>query len=133
MHDPADILAFDPVPSASRRRDGWTPERQRAFIDTLARIGVVAAAARSVGMSPKSAYGLLKRAGPDSGFARAFEAAVAEGRVRAIDTAVTRSLEGVATPIFYRGRQVGERRRYNDRLLIAALRAGDPVRFGRGG
>ena len=133
MHDPADILAFDPVPSASRRRDGWTPDRQRAFIDTLARIGVVAAAARSVGMSPKSAYGLLKRAGPESGFARAFEAAVAEGRVRAIDTAITRSLEGVATPIFYRGRQVGERRRYNDRLLIAALRAGDPARFGRGG
>jgi hypothetical protein len=67
---PADPFAFEPVPSASSRHDGWTPERQRAFIAELARIGMVSAAAPSVGMSRKSAYELLKRAGPESGFAR---------------------------------------------------------------
>ena len=29
---PRDPLAFDPVPSASTRHDGWTPERQRGFV-----------------------------------------------------------------------------------------------------
>lgn len=64
-------LTFDPAPTARRRRDGWTPERQRAFIAALAQLGLAGAAAREVGMSRKSAYALLKRAGPQSGFARA--------------------------------------------------------------
>jgi len=121
---PPDPLAFAPVPSASCRHDGWTPDKQRAFIAELARIGVVSAAARAVGMSPKSAYALLRRAGEDSGFARAWEAALRQGKSRSLSTAIERALHGVATPIFYRGRQVGERRRYNDRLIIAALQAG---------
>lgn len=90
------------------------------------RIGVVAAAAKAVRMSPKSAYALLKRAGEESSFARAWDAARREGRSRARDTAIDRALNGVATPIFYRGRKVGERRRFNDRLVIAALRFGRP-------
>ncbi len=45
------------------------------------------------------------------------------GRTRAIDTTIDRALNGVETPVFYRGRQVGTRTTYNDRLLVAALRA----------
>ncbi len=116
-------LAFTPVPSASARHDGWTPERQRGYIDALATLGVVSAAARAVGMSRKSAYALLKRAGAESGFARAWAAAVEEGGARALDLAIGRALHGTAKPVFYRGRQVGEVRRYNDALLLAALRA----------
>ena len=122
MPDSADPFDFDPVPSASRRHDGWTPEAQRNFIFQLARIGIVSAAARAAGMSPKSAYALLKRAGEGSGFARAWDAALREGLGKACDKAIERAIDGVAVPIFYRGRQVGEHRRYNDRLLIAALR-----------
>lgn len=133
MSDSFDSLAFDPVFSASRRHDGWTPERQRGFIRELARIGVVSAAARAVGMSPKSAYALLKRAGPDSGFARAWDCALDEGRARGIDTAIDRALNGVATPIFYGGRRIGERRHFNDRLLIAVLRYARPDLYTRGG
>ena len=125
MTESPDILAFAPVPSASARHDGWTPARQREFIDQLARIGVVAAAARAVGLSAKSAYALRKRAGAES-FAAAWDAALAEGRDNATDTAIDRALNGVATPVFYRGRQIGERRRFNDRLLIAALRGPVP-------
>jgi hypothetical protein len=73
-------------------------------------------------MSPKSAYALLKRAGEESGFARAWDAARLEGRRKACDKAIERAIDGVAVPVFYRGRQIGEHRRYNDRLLIAALR-----------
>lgn len=128
--DPADPLAFTPVPSASSRHDGWTPERQTAFIAALAQIGVVSAAARSVGMSAKSAYGLRKRAGEDSGFVRAWELALREGRVQALDLSIERTLQGETVPVFYRGLQVGERTRYDNRLLMAALRVMNPV-YGR--
>jgi len=120
---PTDPLAFEPVPSASNRHDGWTPERQRHFIYALGQLGMVAAAARCVGMSRKSAYELLKRAGADSGFARAWAYAQAYGRVRADFAAVERAVNGVEVPIFYRGKQCGVKRVYNDRLLMIALRA----------
>lgn len=124
MPESPDILAFAPVPSASTRHDGWTPARQRDFIDRLARIGLVASAARAVGMSPKSAYALRKRGGAES-FAAAWDAALDHGRFRARSTAIERALHGVVTPVFYRGRQIGERRRFNDALLIAVLRSAD--------
>lgn len=127
---PASMLDFKPIKSASRRHDGWTPEKQRAFIECLATIGVVSAAAKAIGMSPKSAYALLKRAPEESGFAQAWSFAIESGRGRALDTAVERAFHGVVTPIFYRGRQIGERRRFNDRLLMAALRYSDPQRYG---
>ena len=119
----SDSLAFDPVPSACRRRDGWTPERQHAFILALAQLGLIGAAARSVGMSRKSAYALLKRAGPDSSFARAWDAAIAGGRAQARDLGIERAVHGVQIPYFYRGIQRGTQTVYDDRLLIAALRA----------
>lgn len=59
---PPEPIPFTPVPFARVRRDGWTQARQRAFIDQLARIGLVGVAARAVGMSAKSAYALRKRA-----------------------------------------------------------------------
>jgi len=120
---PPDPFAFKPVPSASRRHDGWTPERQRGFIAALATIGMISAAAAAVGMSRKSAYALLARAGPDSSFANAWKEAQAAGRTTAWFTACERAIHGVEVPYFYRGTQRGTRRVYNDRLLIAAFRA----------
>jgi hypothetical protein len=43
------------------RRDGWTAERQLAFLAALARTRSVAKAARAVGMSRESAYRLRER------------------------------------------------------------------------
>src|SRR5262249_35504602 len=37
---------------------------------------------------------------------------------------------GVPVPVFHKGEQVGERRWYNDRLLMFTLRHHDPERFG---
>jgi len=117
-----DPFAFEPVPSASSRHDGWTPDRQRLFIAALALIGMVSAAARSVGMSRKSAYALLARAGPESSFAAAWRAAQTAGKRNAWSTAIDRALDGVEVPYFYRGIQRGVKRVYNDNLLVAALR-----------
>ncbi len=119
---PADPPAFEPVSSASNRHDGWTPERQRAFIQALSKIGLVSAAARAAGMSRKSAYDLLRRAGPDSSFAAAWRVALQLGKVSACTSAVERAVDGVEVPYFYGGLQRGTRRVYNDALLIAVLR-----------
>lgn len=121
-----DPIPFDPVPTASSRHDGWTPARQRGFIDALAQCGIVAAAARAVGMSAKSAYRLRDRAGAAS-FRAAWDVALDQGRAIAIDTAIARAMQGEVVPVFYRGLQVGERRRYDNRLLIGALRGWSPA------
>ncbi len=120
---PANPFAFDPVASASNRHDGWTAERQRGFIHALSRLGVVAAAARCVGMSRKAAYALLKRAGPDSGFASAWREAQAAGRTAVFFAAYERAVDGVEAPVFHKGVRVGVRRAYDNRLLAALLRA----------
>jgi hypothetical protein len=128
-----DPFAFTPVPSASRRHDGWTPERQRLFILALSKIGIVSTAAKSVGMSRKSAYALLKRAGPDSGFAHAWAEAQAAGRTNVWFTAVDEAINGREVPYYYRGKLCGTRRVYNSRLLIAALRAADRAQSSESG
>lgn len=114
---------FEPVFFVRRRHDGWTPERQSLFIEILGRIGVVTVAAQAVGMSRKSAYALLKRAGPESSFADAWEQAQASGRMSVWSKTVIRALDGVEEPYFYGGLQRGTRRVYDDRLLIALFRA----------
>jgi hypothetical protein len=50
------------APDSSKiRRDGWTPERQLRFLDTLAETRSVTRAAESAGMSRESAYRLRDR------------------------------------------------------------------------
>ncbi len=120
---PDDLFRFDPVPSARVRHDGWTPDRQRLFIDALRQIGMVSSAAKAAGMSRKSAYALLQRAGPASSFAHAWKEAQASGAMNAEYTLIGRAINGVEVPYFYRGVQCGTRRVYDNRLLIAAYRA----------
>lgn len=121
-HPEPDPLAFTPVPGRARQ-DGWTPGRQLHFIQALAAIGTVTAAARTVGMSAKSAYALLHRAGPDSSFAHAWDAALDRGYYDALAVALRHGWEGERVPVFYGGRQVGQYRRYDTSLALAALQA----------
>lgn len=51
-------LDFAPVSSKTSRHDGWTPERQRGFIEGLARTESVSRAAAAVNMSKEGAYQL---------------------------------------------------------------------------
>jgi hypothetical protein len=110
---------FLPAPTRLRA-DGWTPERQRGFVEHLADCGCVSHAAAHVGMTKQSAYALRRRA-PNSMFAYAWDAAIQLARTLLHDTAVERALDGTATPVFHRGEQIGERRVYNDRLLMFLL------------
>jgi hypothetical protein len=53
-------LNFTPVPVRARH-DGWTVERQAAFLEALAETGCIEDACRHVGMSRNSAYRLQRR------------------------------------------------------------------------
>ncbi len=115
----ADRLDFDPV-ALRARRDGWTPERQRDFIEELADCGIVREAAARVGMTEQSATRLRRRAGAGA-FSLAWDAALHMGGDRLRSIAYERAVNGVVKPRFYRGRIVGEERVYNDRLLLFLL------------
>jgi hypothetical protein len=113
-------IDFTPVPRLRKRRNGWTPEAQRAFIDALALCGCVARAARAVGMAPRSAYRLLESEGAES-FAAAWDQAIARGVERLRLHALDRALNGAWVPVVRRGRIVRHEFRHNDRLAIALL------------
>lgn len=109
------------------RRDGWTPDTQGRFVAELWRTRNVAAACRRVGRSWQTAYRLRGR--PDAaGFAAAWDAALAGPDLSG--PFAGRALGGVAEPITYRGRRVGERRRFDDRLAKYILRIRARERFG---
>jgi hypothetical protein len=106
------------------RHDGWTPERQRGFIDRLSLCGCVAKAARAMGKTPQSAYRLRDHPKAAS-FRRAWDRALECGESYQIDVSLERGLLGERIPIVRHGRVVGERHRYDNRLAMAALKAMD--------
>lgn len=115
-----DILAFTPVPMQRRRRNGWTPERQVLFIESLATCGSVTMAARSVRMSARSAYALLDKDGSDS-FAQAWDQALMMGIDEVRAAVMERAIKGGWVPVTRNGRVVGRRFRYFDRLACSLL------------
>lgn len=112
---------FAPVPRKVQRHDGWTPERQKAFIEALADTGSVSRAAAMVNMTPESAY-LLRRQPQADEFRRAWEAALDCGVARMKDIAFERAINGYLVPVITGGKLLGWRRMYNDRLLMFNLR-----------
>jgi len=122
-------VRFDYV-TVRPRRDGWTPARQVRFIEALAECGCVAEACARVGMTDTAAYALRRRVDAGS-FRTAWDAALDHAVKRLSDAVFARAIHGVAQPVFYRGEQVGERRRYDERLAMFVLRYRDPVRYGR--
>lgn len=128
----AELPAFTPVPRRSQRHDGWTPERQRAFIEALADTGSVEAAARAVDMSSVGAYHLRRQPGAEQ-FRAAWEAALALGVQKIEDVAMDRALNGTQEPVYSYGKLIGTRIKHNDGLLMFILRNRAPERFAAGG
>jgi hypothetical protein len=125
MNKPA--IPFTPVP-LRHRHDGWTADRQIAFLKALAATCCVADACKAVGMSRDSAYDL--RARPSAvAFRAAWLAALDCGIDRGEDAAVSRWINGVPRPIFYKGEQVGEWREFDERLTMFMLRHRRPQRY----
>lgn len=120
---------FTPVALAARH-DGWTAERQIAFINALADSGCVVDAARAAGMSVRRAYRL--RAHPQAGsFRQAWESAMEWAIQLLQDAVLSRAIKGVPIPHYHNGKKVGEHRRYDERLAQFLLRTRAPAYYGR--
>jgi hypothetical protein len=114
------VPEFVPVPR-KYRYDGWTAERQKAFIEALAETGSVTRAAAMVNMAQANCYTLRRAPGAES-FRRAWDAALDFGVKRLKDIAFERAIDGELVPVFQAGKLIGFRRKYNDKLLIFCLR-----------
>ena len=118
--DRAALPDFTPVP-LRYRHDGWTPERQRAFIEALADTGCVSRATAIVNMSLEGVYYLRRQKGAEE-FRAAWNAALDFGVQKLKDIAFERAIEGEMIPVFEKGKLMGYRRKRNDRLLMFCLR-----------
>jgi hypothetical protein len=121
-------VPFKPV-AVRRRHDGWTAERQIAFVEKLADTNSITAACKHVGMSRESVRKLRRRPGGRA-FRDACDAALDCGYVELEETAMERSRNGIARPVFYKGEQVGEWRHHDERLTMFLLRFRRRHRFG---
>src|SRR6478609_3787772 len=116
--DPIDTPALPPADEPEEFVRGWTDERKARFIDSLAARGNVRLACRRVNLSPEAAYRLKRR---DPVFARGWAAALVLAYDSGLETLADRAIDGVEEPIWHHGKQVGTRRRYDTRLLLAHL------------
>ncbi len=116
---PVEVTDFKPV--AIRTHAGWTPARQRAFIQVLAETASVRQAALAVNMSKVSCYQLRTRPDADE-FRRAWEAALDFGVAFLKDIAFERAVEGELEPVWVRGELKGYKRKFSNSLLMFLLR-----------
>ena len=111
---------LDTIESETRhyRHDGWTPAARAAFLDMLAKSGVVTDACRAVQRSSQAAYALRNR---DLLFAAGWDAALSMARARLADDLFHRAVHGTVDQIWKDGTVVAERHRHDNRLSIAVL------------
>lgn len=87
----------------------------------LARVPSVGHAARTVGLSTRSAYKLLECPGAEA-FSRAWDVAIDHGMTRLRGGTLSRCLEGGDfVPVYRKGRMVRIEWRANDRLAMTLL------------
>ena len=121
---------FMPVPVRARH-DGWSVERQIAFLEKLADCGSITSACKHVGMSRESVRQLRRRPGARD-FRDACDAALDCGYGDLELSAFERAKNGVPRPVFYKGEQVGEWRKFDEKLTMFLLRFRRRHRFGAG-
>jgi hypothetical protein len=118
--DPLEPQAPDTAEARTRRlrHDGWTPDKQRTFLERFAECGVLTEACQAAGMSARSAYNLRDR---DPLFAAGWDAACLKVRPRLADEAFARAMTGIVERIYKDGVIVAERHRHDNRLTMAVL------------
>ena len=108
-----------------------TDERKQVFLAELLRHGIVAWAARAA--SPDSPLGAKKtfydERDRDPVFADDWDEAIDFARGAVERELHRRAVEGWNEPVFYQGEQVGEVRKYSDRLLELMARGLIPERY----
>lgn len=126
--DPVAATPFDGVEleDSRKRLAGWSAERQRLFLCTLAETGSVHLASAAARLAARSAYRLRARS---PAFAAAWDTAdqLAVGRLSAL--AFDRAIHGRTEQVWHSGELVAEKRMPSDRLLMWLLARLDPRRF----
>jgi hypothetical protein len=126
--EPVEAMPFDGVelPESRKRLAGWSADRQRLFLETLAETGSVHLASNAARLSARSAYRLRTRS---PAFAKAWDTALqlSVGRLSAI--VFDRAINGRVEQIYRDGELIGERRVPSDKLLTWLLARLDPKRF----
>ena len=110
-----------PTPSPETRADGWTPARQRRFLETLAATGVIRIACEAVRITPRSAYNLrIRRDG--AAFRLGWDAAILIARARLADDLMARAITG-QTETIRKDEENFEitRHRHDNRLAMSML------------
>jgi hypothetical protein len=115
-HESSTTVALTP----SRQANGWTIERQRAFLQTLAQCGYVNKAATFVGMTRQSAYD-LKNSTAGRAFSLAWDAALLLARQGMIDDAYELAFEGSVERIYRDGKLIMEKRKRDPKMLLATI------------
>lgn len=123
-----DLLEFTPVPRKTKRSDGWTPDRQRAFIAALSATGSPRQAAHAIGMAAFGADRLREADGSDSfrvAWDRALGIAAQAGAIRlstGVADAVARNAHlGPATPSRLRGHDPEPEADFDDEGKLALI------------
>lgn len=111
---------LSPDVATRTRADGWTVERQRAFLEALADCGSVRAACARVGMSAQAAYALRRRSDARA-FRQAWDAARAMAAQVLEEAAWDRAIHGTVRQHFYHGEMIAETRVYSDKLLLGLI------------
>lgn len=115
-------MSTNQQPVHRQQRGGWSQDRRQRFLDHLAEVGSVAAAARAVGMTRQSAN-WLRRQPHGRDFAAAWDAALADAGRRIEELAIERLVLGEEEVIERDGTVVEVRRRPCDvRLLLFHLK-----------
>lgn len=110
----------------SRRHNGWTPDRQRAFLEYLAQGLTVSDAATLVGLSAASAYAFRARAA-GAAFAVGWQGALLLQRNRLVDELTSRAFRGQTETIIRPDGARHERHRYDNGLALRLLARLDKV------
>jgi hypothetical protein len=87
-----------PTPAPQTRADGWSPARQRRFLEVLAATGVIMLACEAVRITARSAYTLRQR-GDGAAFRLGWDAAILIARARLADTLLARAIMGTEETI----------------------------------
>jgi len=112
--------ALPALADRAQRYDGWTPDRQRAFLEAIAEGHTVGSACALVGMAPSSAYALRRRAA-GAAFALGWRAANLIAREKVADTLLARAIDGQVETVTRADGETITRHRYDNRLASTML------------
>lgn len=124
---PPEKLEFEPVLLRGGRGQ-ITAMKQRVFIRVLAETGRVALAAKATG-NTKAAFYYLRNQPEGESFAKAWARALDFGVGRVIDLLVDHAINGTPEYVYHNGHLVGERRRFDHRLMMWLVAHHNPRKY----